>query len=82
MENLRKVKFTLGKQVDLGLLDHGSEEEREKTTKERDRWFHAWGNECIWNAEGKFVEQVIGVVEEAETGKVYHVIPKRMYFVI
>ncbi len=80
MSNLRKVRFTLEGQEDLGLRDYENEAEREKTTKERDGWFHAWGNECFWN-EDKLIEQVIGVVEDAETGKIYHVIPKRMYFV-
>lgn len=81
MENLRKVKFTLEGQADLGLQDYENEAEQEKTTKERDGKFHTWGNECFGDEEGKLVEQVIGVVEETETGKIYHVIPKRMYFV-
>lgn len=80
MENLRKVKFTLEGQEDLGLNDYENDEQ-ERVTKERDGQFHTWGNECFWDEEGKLVEQVIGVVEETETGKIYHVIPKRMYFV-
>ena len=80
MEKLRKVKFTLEKQADLGLQDYEHEAEREKTTKERDGKFHTWGNECSWN-DGKLIEQVIGVVEEDKTGKIYQIIPKRMYFV-
>lgn len=80
MEKLRKVKFTLEKQADLGLQDYENEAEREKTTKERDGKFHTWGNECSWN-DGKLIEQVIGVVEEDKTGKIYQIIPKRMYFV-
>ena len=80
MENLRKVKFTLEGQDDLGLKDYENDAEQERTTKERDGQFHTWGNECFWN-DGKLIEQVIGVVEEIETGKVYHIIPKRITFV-
>ncbi len=80
MENLRKVKFTLEGQVDLGLMDYKDEAELEEKTKERDGWFHTWGNECFRNDE-KLIEHVVGVVEETETGKIYHVIPERMYFV-
>ena len=67
--------------MDLGLGDYENDAEREEKTKERDGQFHAWGNECFWDEEGKLVEQVIGVVEEIETGKVYHIIPKRITFV-
>lgn len=80
MENLRKVKFTLEGQVDLGLYDYENDEEREEITKERDGLFHAWGNEILTD-NGRSIEQEVGFVEEVETGKVYHVIPKRIVFV-
>lgn len=80
MENLRKVKFTLEGQVDLGVFDYDNDQEREEITKERDGLFHAWGNEILTD-NGRSIEQEVGIVEEVETGKIYHVIPKRIVFV-
>lgn len=80
MENLRKVKFTLEGQVDLGFHDYGNDEEREKITKEREGLFHAWGKEILPD-NGRSIEQEVGIVEEVKTGKIYHVIPKRIVFV-
>ena len=80
MENLRKVKFTLEGQVDMGLSDYDNDEEREEITKERDGFFHAWGKEIIPDND-RSIEQEVGIVEEVETGKIYHVIPKRIVFV-
>lgn len=80
MENLRKVKFTLEGQVDLGFLDYDNDEEREKITKEREGLFHAWGKEILPDND-RSIEQEVGIVEEVETGRIYHVIPKRIVFV-
>lgn len=80
MENLRKVKFTLEGQVDLGLSDYDNDEEREKITKEREGLFHAWGKEILPDND-RSIEQEVGIVEEVETGRIYHVIPKRIVFV-
>ena len=83
MQNLRTVKFTLESQEDMTVGDHAtgmSEKESEEITKTRDGYFLAWGNECFWNT-GKLIERVVGIVEEIETGKVFHVIPKRITFV-
>ena len=80
MENLRKVKFTLEGQVDLGFLDYDNDEEREKITKEREGLFHACGKEILPDND-RSIEQEVGIVEEVETGRIYHVIPKRIVFV-
>ena len=80
MENLRKVKFTLEGQVDLGLSDYDNDEEREKITKEREGLFHAWGKEILPDNDSS-IGQEVGIVEEVETGRIYHVIPKRIVFV-
>ncbi len=85
MENLKIVRFTLEGQEEMSVGDYWEnmpEEKTEEITKLRNGYFHTWGNESFWNLEeGKSVERVIGVVEEIETGIVYHVIPKRITFV-
>lgn len=84
MKNLRIVKFTLEGQDDMTAGDYMvnmSAKEADETTKIRNGYFHTWGNEFFWNAnDEKFVERIIGVVEEIENGKVYHIIPKRITF--
>ena len=78
MKNFRKVKFTLEGIEELGLFDYIPEEASEKTTT-REGLFHTWGTEII-SVDGKCLEQSIGIVEEVSSGKVYHVIPKRITF--
>ena len=78
MENLRKVKFTLEGNEELGLFDYTPEEAAETTTN-REGLFHTWGTEII-SADGKCLDQSIGIVEGVSSGKVYHVIPKRITF--
>lgn len=79
MRDLRKVTFTLEGQEDLGYLDYETEEERENATKQREGFFHCWGNEVNF-VDGKQIERVVGIVEENETHKIYHVTPKRIIF--
>lgn len=78
MGNLRKVKFTLEGNEELGLFDYAPEEESEMTTT-RNGLFHKWGTEII-SVDGKCLEQSMGIVEEVSSGKVYHAIPKRITF--
>lgn len=81
MSNLRKVVFTLEEQYELscGEFMEATTEEQEKA-KKREGFFHAWGNECFFSDE-ELVSRIVGIVEEESSGKVYHVVPKRITFV-
>ena len=79
--NMQEVKFSLN--PDLAIFENGfSEEEIAKTaelTKERFGYFERWGDKIITQDE-KFLQITIGIVIEADTGKVYEVVPRNITF--
>lgn len=82
MENLRKVNFCLAKDPGYGLFDFGKEEEQkefEEDIKPRFGIFHNWGNEII-TLENESYQNTFAIVEELETGNVFHVEPKNIQF--
>lgn len=82
MENLRKVVFTLEQQK-MNLFDYESEEEREEAMRERDGFFHCFGNEPYYDPEVEcYRDRMVGIIEEEGTGKVYHVVPQFITFML
>ena len=86
MENMRKVKFTLETLKmdleDLGYFVGEPDKDAEEILKERVGFFHCFGNEPYYDSEaGCFRDQMMGIVEEESSGKVYHVIPQFITFV-
>lgn len=81
MEQLRKVVFTLEQQK-MNLFDYESDEEREEAMRERNGYFHCFGNEPFYDSSSECLrDKLVGIIEEEGTGKVYHVVPKFMTFV-
>lgn len=82
MKNLRKVLFTLEEQK-MNLFDFEKEEELQEATRERKGFFHCFGNEPFYDPESECLrDKMVGIVEEEGTGKVYHVIPEFITFVL
>lgn len=78
---MQEVKFSLN--PDLAILENGFLEEDMATTaeltKERFGYFERWGDKIVTQEE-KFLQMTIGIVIEADTGKVYEVDPKNIIF--
>lgn len=78
---MQEVKFSIN--PDLSIFENGfSEEEIAETTeltKERLGYFERWGDKIVAHDE-KFLQMTIGIVIEADTGKVYEVIPRYITF--
>lgn len=80
MEELREVVFCL-KQQKMAIMDYSSREEALEKTKQREGYFHCFGNELLYDETAQcFREIKVGVVEEKGTGRVYHVVPKNICF--
>lgn len=81
MEQLREVAFTIEKFEGSFGDYYSAGENPEEICKERMGYFHQWGTELIYspNAE-RYLPQTVGIVEEKETGRIYHVIPKFLTF--
>lgn len=83
MGELRKIKFSLAvpglsmMDYDVDNLEVGAEK-----MKERNGFFHCFGNRSTWDAENScWRTDVVGVVEEAATGKVHEVYPETITFI-
>lgn len=79
--NMQEVKFSIN--PDLSIFENGfSEEEIAETTeltKERLGYFERWGDKIVmW--EEKPLPRTVGIIIEAETGKVYEIEPKNIVF--
>ena len=85
MDNLLKVEFTLEPQK-MSLGDYGyfvgePDKNAEEILKKRKGFFHCFGNEPFYDAEAQCLrDRVVGIIQEEDTGKVYHVIPQFITF--
>ena len=79
--NMQEVKFSIN--PDLSIFENGFlEEEIAETTeltKERLGYFERWGDKIVIQNE-EFLQMTIGIVIEADTGKVYEVTPRYITF--
>ena len=82
MNTLRKVKFKLETPgASLGDYEGMPEDEIVELTNERNGYFHIFGNVPFWDAvSGSYRDRVMGIVEEAKTGKVFNVYPENIMF--
>jgi len=78
-DELREVEYTLESSCELGFSDYENDTEREKITKKRKGLFHRWADE-VQIDNGKFCTVTFGIVEDNESHKVYHIVPKRIKF--
>lgn len=82
MENLRKVEFTLEQQK-MSTMDYENPGEAEEKTKVRTGFFHVFGNEPFYSSEeSRWIDRIVAIVEEEGSGKVFHVSPEFMKFVL
>lgn len=81
MEKLRNVVFTLN-QIDGTIGDFvSSGVDPDEVMQEREGLFHQWGAELVYCSKTEtLMSRTIGIVEEKNSGKVYHVIPKCITF--
>ena len=79
-ENLRRVIYNLKNEdyVEPGAFDV-SEEEYNLYHEEKDGYFHRWADEIVFEDEEPF-QRTYGIVEDAETGQVKHIVPKQIKF--
>lgn len=78
---LRRVTFTM-EIPGAAMLDIINSDNPEDQTKVRKGYFHTFGNVLRWDSENsKYLEEMLAIVEEEESGKVYHVLPQNMTFV-
>lgn len=81
---LRPCEFTLEGHDTLGFAKLGSSDytndaERAEATRNRKVFFHTWGTDLQPKTEeGKILS--VGIVEDAEDGKVYMVYPENIQF--
>ena len=62
-------------------MDYQTPEECEEKTKERKGLFYCLGNELIYDERTRcWRDRMVAIVEEKGTGKVFHVVPRYMYF--
>ena len=78
-DELREVEYTLESSCELGFNDYENDTEREKITKKRKGLFHRWADE-IQIVNGEYYTTTFGIVEDNESHKVYHIVPKRIIF--
>lgn len=78
-DELREVEYTLESSEDLGFMDYENDTEREEITKKRKGLFHRWADE-VQIINGEYYTITFGIVEDNETHKVYHIVPKRIKF--
>ena len=85
MDKLLKVEFTLEQQK-MSLGDYGyfvgePDKNAEEILKKRKGFFHCFGNEPFYDTEAQCLrDRVVGIIQEEDTGKVYHVIPQFITF--
>ena len=80
MDSLRKVRFILG-MPNASIGDYESEPDEEKYTKEREGYFHCFGNCPFWDSDSNhYRDRIMGIVEEG-SGNVYEVFPENIEFV-
>lgn len=81
MESLRKVLFTLERfHGTIGDYESAGDS-AEEIMKQREGYFHTWGNVPFWDAqESKWRDHIFAIVEESDTGKVYNVKPEFLTF--
>ena len=80
--NFRNVKFTLEKPgVAVGDYDDMPQNDVEEITKERDGYFHLFGNVPFYDATtNSFHDRIMAIVEEKTTGKIYNIYPEKLTF--
>lgn len=80
-DELREVEYTLESSYDLGLMDYPDENglSQEEATKIRKGLFHRWADE-VQIVNGEYYTTTFGIVEDNESHKVYHIVPKRIIF--
>lgn len=81
MNNLRKVQFNLGEAKCEDYTYGDMESDSSGILKERQGWFHCWG-EAVHsdNETGQNLQETIAVVEEINSGKIYKVDPNTIVF--
>lgn len=81
MKKLRKVQFNLGDAKCKDYTYGDMESDTTETLKERQGWFHCWGEAIHLDEEnGRKFQDTIAIIEEIETGKVYKVDPNTIVF--
>lgn len=82
MDTLRKVSFKLETPgTSLGDYEDMPEDEIVELTNERNGYFHVFGNVPFWDAvSGSYRDRIMGIIEEAKTGKVFTVFPENIIF--
>lgn len=83
MEQLREIKFSLA-EPGFSIMDYDPSDMSVglEKTKERDGFFHCFGNKLVWDAEKScWRDQAIAIVEEKISGKVYEVFPETVTFI-
>ena len=79
--NMQEVKFSLN--PDLSIFENGFSEDAvaqtAELTKERLGYFERWGDKIVVQNENS-LQMTVGIVIDAETGKVYEVIPRGITF--
>ena len=78
---MQEVKFSIN--PNLSIYENGFSEadiaKTEELTKERFGYFERWGDKIVMQDE-KTLQMTVGIVIEAETGKVYEVAPENISF--
>ena len=79
--NMQEVKFSIN--PDLSIFENGFSAEKVAGTtelkKERLGYFERWGNKIVMRNEMP-LQMTVGIVIEAETGKVYEIEPDNIIF--
>lgn len=78
---MQEVKFFIN--PDLSMFENGFSEaevyETAELIKERAGYFERWGDKIV-ERDGKILPMTVGIVIEAETGKVYEIVPEYITF--
>ena len=78
---MQEVKFSIN--PDLKIFENGFSEddvsETAELTKERLGYFERWGDKIVERDE-KVLQMTVGIIIEAETGKVYEIVPNHIIF--
>lgn len=80
--NLRNVKFTLEEPgAAVGDYDDMPQNDVVEITKERDGYFHLFGNVPFYDATtGNYHDRIMAIVEDKTNGKVYNIYPEKLTF--
>lgn len=80
-KKLRKVKFNLNNN-ELNYGELANEQNGEELSRDRYGWFHCFGNKLVYCSKNEcFLSQLMGCVEEEQTGQVYFVLPINIQFI-